>query len=633
MSKLKTYKFSDLYTMSSGISSKPEQAGHGSPFVSFKTVFNNYFLPDILEDLMDISEKDKYIYSVKKGDIFLTRTSETLNELGMSSVAIKNYPNSSFSGFLKRLRRNQSDITYDKFMAFYLRSDLFRKTMTNNSIMTLRASLNEQIFSYLELVLPDYKEQKKAGDFLYAINKKIDINNKINDELQAITKAIYDYWFIQFDFPNEEGKPFKSNGGEMVFNKVLKKSIPFGWEIKEFSEVCNIYQSQTITGKQMDNNGKYLVYGSNGIIGRYNYYNHINSEIIVSCRGNCGNILRTRPNSWITGNAMVFKLFDSEIHNEFLYQTLKWTNIKQVVTGSVQGQLTRSNVSSLKILMPNKDVLKGFSESISTIIDRRLILLKENDELLELRDWLLPMLMNGQVTVNSDTNIRKDEVLAMVAEPSTVYEKTVKVVLENVATKKSKREKTPVVILNNVDVYKRTLLAAEIVFQYKNEYTLGHLKLQKMLYLCKESESMNLPMNFLKQAMGPYDNQLARSLDKQFEEKKWFKYQNGDGLKYIPMENCGKHSEDFKKYFEDQLPTIHSLITTFKKFKSQDIEAVATLFACWKDAILNNELTNDIIIIKKFYEWSDEKIKFKEADLKKHLNWMRVNSIYPIINK
>ena len=201
MSNLKTYKFSDLYKMSSGISSNPEQAGHGSQFVSFKTVFNNYFLPDNLTEFMDISEKEKEIYSIKKGDIFLTRTSETLDELGMSCVAVKDYPASSFSGFLKRLRPTQDDITYDKFMAFYLRSDLFRKTMTNNSIMTLRASLNEQIFSYLELVVPDFNEQKKAGDFLYSISAKIEINNRINTELEAMAKTLYDYWFVQFDFP------------------------------------------------------------------------------------------------------------------------------------------------------------------------------------------------------------------------------------------------------------------------------------------------------------------------------------------------------------------------------------------------------------------------------------------------
>jgi type I restriction enzyme S subunit len=411
MSNLKTYKFSELYEMSSGISSKPEQAGHGSHFVSFKIVFNNYFLPDVLYEFMDISPKEKEIYSIKKGDIFLTRTSETLNELGMSCVAIKDYPASSFSGFLKRLRPTQDDITYDKFIAFYLRSDLFRKTMTNNSIMTLRASLNEHIFSYLELILPDYEEQKKAGDFLYSINAKIELNNRINKELEAMAKTLYDYWFVQFDFPAPEtisgqtGKPYKTSGGKMVWNEELKREIPEGWNVISLENLCDIYQSKTISGKEMVLSGKYNVYGSNGIIGKYDKYNHEQSQIIISCRGNCGNIFRTRPKSWITGNAMVFKLINDKVSSEFLYQSLHWLKLKKITTGSVQGQITRTNVTKLKILIPPDDLLKKNKTFFENIIQKKLSILDENQKLASLRDWLLPMLMNGQVSVGEVENI------------------------------------------------------------------------------------------------------------------------------------------------------------------------------------------------------------------------------------
>jgi type I restriction enzyme S subunit len=104
MSELVRHKFADLYEMGSGISSKPEQAGHGAPFLSFSTVFNNYFLPSTFTDRMDTSEQEQKKYSINEGDIFLTRTSEVIDELGMSSVALKNYPQATYSGFLKRLR-------------------------------------------------------------------------------------------------------------------------------------------------------------------------------------------------------------------------------------------------------------------------------------------------------------------------------------------------------------------------------------------------------------------------------------------------------------------------------------------------------------------------------------------------
>ena len=139
--------------MASGISSTKDQAGHGAPFVSFGTVFNNFFLPDELPDKMDTSPVEQERFSVHKGDILVTRTSETIDELAMSCVALKDYPNATYSGFVKRLRPKTTGIAYDKFMGFYLRSALFRKTMTNNATMTLRASFNEDIFSFLYLLI------------------------------------------------------------------------------------------------------------------------------------------------------------------------------------------------------------------------------------------------------------------------------------------------------------------------------------------------------------------------------------------------------------------------------------------------------------------------------------------------
>ena len=173
MSRITKYALSDLYEMSSGISSTKEQAGHGAPFVSFSTVFNNYFLPDELPDLMDTNEKEQEIYSIKAGDVLITRTSET----------IKDYPKATYSGFTKRLRPKKEGIAYPKYMAFYFRSELFRKAVTNNAFMTLRASFNEDIFTFLDVYLPIYEEQVRIGDMLYAVECKIQKNKEINDYL------------------------------------------------------------------------------------------------------------------------------------------------------------------------------------------------------------------------------------------------------------------------------------------------------------------------------------------------------------------------------------------------------------------------------------------------------------------
>ena len=239
MSKITKYALSDLYDMSSGISSKKEQAGHGAPFVSFGTVFNNYFLPEELPDLMDTSEKEQEIYSIKAGDVLITRTSETIDELAMSCVAVKDYPNATYSGFTKRLRPKREGIVYPKYMAFYFRSALFRKAVTNNAFMTLRASFNEDIFTFLEVHLPDYDEQVRIGDLLYKIECKIQKNRKINDYLYQQLQLLYDYWFTQFNFPDNHGQPYKASNGLMVWNAKINHLIPADWQVKPMDTICS----------------------------------------------------------------------------------------------------------------------------------------------------------------------------------------------------------------------------------------------------------------------------------------------------------------------------------------------------------------------------------------------------------
>ena len=414
MNKLKTYKFSNLYEMSSGISSKPEQFGHGYPFLSFSTVFKSHFLPDELPDLMDISEKEKELYSIKEGDIFLTRTSETLDELGMSCVSVKDYPIASYSGFLKRLRPTQDNISYHKFMAFYLRSKLFRQTMNNNAVMTLRASLNEQIFSYLDLILPPFNEQIKIGDFLFQLNQKIELNNKINAELEAMAKLIYDYWFVQFDFPNEEGKPFKSSGGKMVWNEELKREIPEGWEVGTLLDIATFTNGIACQKFRPVNNEKYykvikIREMSDGFKEDYECVSqNIPEKVIV----NNGDVLFSwsatlEVKIWTGGigalNQHIFKITSNKFPKSFYYfELLRYLQHFKMIAElrkTTMGHITQDHLKQSRIVIPNIELIKSLEIKLNPILNKIIKSKEENQKLSELRDWLLPMLMNGQVKV------------------------------------------------------------------------------------------------------------------------------------------------------------------------------------------------------------------------------------------
>ena len=247
----------------------------------------------------------------------------------------------------------------------------------------------------------DIDKQKNIAHTLSLLDEKIALNRAINDNLEAMAKQLYDYWFVQFDFPNEEGKPYKSSGGKMVWNEKLKQEIPDGWSDSTLSEICVMYQPQTIGTDLLLPNGVYRVYGANGIVGKYDQYNHEDSEIAMACRGNsCGVVNRTMPYSWITGNAMVLQMKDKGVSNEYIKQSVSYMNISGAISGSGQPQLTRENLNIVKCLKPAHNVLLSFSQLIEPIVTAQLHIIEENDKITKLRDDLLPLLMNGQVSVN-----------------------------------------------------------------------------------------------------------------------------------------------------------------------------------------------------------------------------------------
>ncbi len=181
----------------------------------------------------------------------------------------------------------------------------------------------------------------------------------------------------------------------------------------------------------------------------------------------------------------------------------------------------------------------------------------------------------------------------------------------------------------NIDYHRRTVLGAEIVFKLHKENTLGHLKLQKLIYLCQHSAQMNLHTNFLKQAMGPYDNRLMRSLDKKFKENQWFAFSAGDYLKYKPLAKVGGHKEWYERYFENQLTEIDFIIEKFRKSKTRTVELIGTVFACWKEIIDENQLLNNEILVNKFYGWHPDKSKFQKQEILDTIIWMKNEGFYP----
>ncbi|MHA3060752.1 restriction endonuclease subunit S [Acinetobacter sp. ANC 4636] len=180
------------------------------------------------------------------------------------------------------------------------------------------------------------------------------------------------------------------------------------------------------------------------------------------------------------------------------------------------------------------------------------------------------------------------------------------------------------------DDVKLLSLAAEITFQLHNEPTFGHLKLQKLIYLCQQLKHMDLAADFRQHAAGPYDPVMARYLDKEFKDREWFSYDPKRDLKYKPLSKCNDHRSAFNQYFAKEASEIYNLIGLFRTSKSDHIEIVATLFACWLRLLEKKRSVTEEQLLKDFYAWSEEKNRFSKAEVLNGYKWMKIHSITPI---
>lgn len=241
----------------------------------------------------------------------------------------------------------------------------------------------------------DLIEQQKIVDVLSVIDKKIEVNNKIDETLQEQASLLYDYWFTQFDFPDETGRPYKSSGGKMVWNEQLKREIPEGWIVKPVSELLNV-----VTGKEDAN--------FSVIKGKYKFFTCSKDALL------CDEFVFDGKAILIAGNGdFNVKHYSGKFNayqrtyvlipeNEKYYGTIYLAATRLInmfktgSNGSIVKFITKDDVDNIMITIPNNDTYFEVINHIITTIESKQI---ENEELSALRDWLLPMLMNGQVTV------------------------------------------------------------------------------------------------------------------------------------------------------------------------------------------------------------------------------------------
>ena len=306
-----------------------------------------------------------------------------------------------------------------KFVYYCLFQDLFFKhQMTGSKGSKMPRGDQDQIMTFR---IPEFEKsyQNKIADYLTLLDEKISLNNRINTELESMAKLIYDYWFVQFDFPDENGKPYKTSGGEMEYNYELKRKIPKGWEVKSLGQIADTGSGGTplSTRKEYYDNGQiawinsgelnfpFIVETSNFITekGLKNSNAKIFPEgtILIAMYGaTAGKVsLLSIPAS--TNQAICAILIREEILKHYLKFALNNLYIYLVTlsSGSARDNLSQEKIRELNFVIPPKKILVAFHKKIQPIFNHIILNLKQNQELIQLRDFLLPMLMNGQVKV------------------------------------------------------------------------------------------------------------------------------------------------------------------------------------------------------------------------------------------
>lgn len=359
-------------------------------------------------------------YLCHKGDLIVAMTQQAEGLLGSTAIVPEEhlYLHNQRIGLVS----HNAEIV-DKLYLYYLfMTKSVRKQIADSASGTkIKHTSPDKIYA-VEVYVPDIDTQKKNAQLLYSLDKKIDENAYICAELEAMAKTLYDYWFVQFDFPDKNGRPYRTSGGEMVWNAQLKREIPKGWKAGTVGQLGDVVSGGTPTTTHEDyycNQGIAWI-TPNDLSGNENkmFISHGERDITRSGLDNSSAVLMPKHSVLLSTRAPIgyLAISNNEIctnqgfksivpnagyHEYFIYYLLKRnvSAIAQQGVGTTFKEVSKDTLSNFAVPLPSKILANNFAEKVTPLCEKRCVLEEENRELERLRDWLMPMLMNGQAKV------------------------------------------------------------------------------------------------------------------------------------------------------------------------------------------------------------------------------------------
>ncbi len=396
-SEWKEYRLGELYEVHNGLSKGRKFFGRGYPFLSFSTVFNRYFLPEKLTDLVESTEKERETLSIHRGDVFITRTSETYDELGMSCVALKDYPNATFNGFTKRLRPIEEGRVLPEYIGYFLRSPQFRKKFEQIANVTTRASLSNGDLLNMEVSLPPLPIQRKTASILSALDDKIETNNAICRNLEEQMESMYNKLFVE-NYNSEWVQGTISDLGRIVGGGTPSKKEP------------SYYTQQGIpwiTPKDLSRNtAKFIKRGEVDIT-----LEGLNASgatimpagtVLFSSRAPIGYIA-IACNDVTTNQGFKSVIPHDFVGSAYLYYFLKANKnaIEMRASGSTFLEVSAGIMRQVPAIIPDKSTIDIFKHFCNPLFEMQRKLETETVSLTQIRETILSKLMSGELAVES----------------------------------------------------------------------------------------------------------------------------------------------------------------------------------------------------------------------------------------
>ena len=414
------YKLGEIATVEiSGVDKKIKDGEIPVKLCNFVDVYYNWAITsDMEKEFMEATARPNEIerFKLKRGQVALTKDSETRFDIGIATYIADDFDN-VILGYHNALITPNPEKLSGKYLNALLHTDYARTYFANNASGSgQRYALSVDALNNFPVPLIPLAEQKRIGDIFSSIDEKIVLNRAINDNLEAMAKQLYDYWFVQFDFPNEEGKPYKSSGGKMVWDDKLKREIPEGWHcgtLLDIAQYTNGLACQKF--RPIDENKLPVIKIKEMHDGISSETEFVKSDIPESVKVYDGDVLFSWSASlevmlWADGNGglnqHIFKVTSNNGYPRsfYFYQLIDYIgNFKRMAEArkTTMGHITQDHLKQSTIaLPPNTDIANKLEERLSPVFDAIINNSQEIMSLTKQRDELLSLLMNGQVSVN-----------------------------------------------------------------------------------------------------------------------------------------------------------------------------------------------------------------------------------------